>query len=313
MSSGFIISGQPCMKHFAMKLGQAIILSLNRSMYTWITTNSTQNPLNTSPKQNAVIAFCIAQNINIIYLDMYNFLGSSNYTAPHVATVQSFIQLCTNNNITVYALAGDTDWSLPATLSFIQNSIITNIQNYNAASTVGQRFAGFTLDVEYWTDVGQTPTDGLTGLLTVIKTMQSALHMPVGCFAPFYLKDATNARTPVSYLGATKQEGAFLLDVADNVVVGAYRNTAAFNNGNGQDGQITLFQPWYDYAKANNITGKLYLGTETTNISPNYTTFFSKTKVAMETQLTISTAAFTDHTVFRGNVVDSYDGWKAMS
>jgi hypothetical protein len=104
------------------------------------------------------------------------------------------------------------------------------------------------------------------------------------------------------------------MDTADLVAVGTYRNHAA-DNGQDGPGQISLFQPWYDYAEIEGRNFALLVGSETTNVSPSYITYYGMTKAAMETEHTAISSAFQVGTdaVFHGQCVHSYDGWKAMT
>ena len=287
------------------------ILKTQRSIFAYVSTDHTQDPLYTTASQTAFINFCVAQNITAIYLDMYNYLGSSNYSISHQTTVQTFISAATANNISVWAYGGATNWTLASTQSFINTAIIANINTYNAASTASQKFSGFILDVEYWTDNTQTSASGLSGLIGLINNMRSSMSIPIACYLPFYFMNDDADWPMLSYNGKTKYPGAHLMDNADSVTVACYRNTALDNPGIGQSGQITLFQPFYNYAMANNIKN-VYLTSETTNISPSYSTYYGLGKTYMESQYTLELAAFPKRNVMAGISIDSYDGWRAM-
>ena len=175
------------------------------------------------------------------------------------------------------------------------------------------RFDGFIFDVEYWTDVNQQASVSCPALCDLMNNIRKTLHMPIGCFGAFYLKDNTATRPSFLYQGKLAQDGEFLMDNADFVVVGAYRNHAQ-DNGTDGPGQISLIQPWYDYAKQVDKNDLLYCGSETTNVSPSYVTYFGMTKAVMETEHTLISNQFTvtANSVFVGQAVHSYDGWKVM-
>lgn len=305
MSSRFVYSNS---YNYSFCLPNLTLTVFNRAMFVWVTLNSEQDPLFSIQSRAALINFCIDNQINTLFLDMYNYLGSSNYSLPHVSTMQSFISEASSNNIEVYALAGATDWSIPATYGWIETNIINKIIDYNSASSVNQKFSGFILDVEYWLDAGQTSQNGLSGLCNLIVNMKSALSLPVAVFSSFYLQGT--GRPNVTYNSLSKSEAEHLMDVADFVVVGAYRDTAEINLIDDVAGQIGLFEPWYNYAIINDSI--LYMGVET-NSSLEYDTFFEETKSYMEEQLLISKNYFANKNIFIGQAIHSYDGWKVMA
>lgn len=278
---------------------------LERAMYAWGTDH-----VATQGARDTFISFCTTHDVDTVFLDMYGMLGSSNYSAPNVAAVQDLVGRfkALGAGKKVYALAGDVDWSTTATHAWIAANITQKIVDYNAASTASQRFDGFHLDVEYWTGA-QATTDALSGMSALVTDMRASLGH-VGMFTAFYLVDDTNTRPSVLFNGKTQQDGKHLLDMADHVVVGTYRDTADVNLVDDVDGIINLIQPWYDYALAN--SKPVYSGVETTNVAPSYITFFGQTKAAMETQIDLANAAFTGN-VYLGLAVHSYAGWSALS
>src|SRR5438874_1471922 len=171
---------------------------------------------------------------------------------------------------------------------------------------------GFMLDVEYWQKPAQNPAaTNLPGLCDLIKPIRSRTDgLPIGCFAAFYLVGP--ARTPVAYNCSTKADGDHLMDMANFVVVGAYRNHA--QDLDGAPGQITLFQPWYDYARQQGKNIGLQCGSETVNAQANIT-YYGATKAWMEAQHTLIARAFMSNTnsVFMGQSVQNYDGSRVMT
>lgn len=287
--------------------------NLNRSMFVWVTSQASQDPLDTDNDQNALLTFCGTNKINVLFLDMWLYLGGSNWTSTKLTRLRTFLDAAHRSGIKVFALTGNIDWAINQ--SWVMKNIVQNLQWFNEQSTnPAQRFDGVMLDVEYWTDSNQTSAVSLPGLCDLIKAFQSRLNLPVGVFTGFYLKDDTSTWPSVTYNGKTAQDGEHLMDTADFCVVGTYRDHAQ-DNGTDGPGQITLFQPWYDYASQSGKNFGLYVGSETTNVTPTYITYFGVTKTAMETEHTLISNAFqvTSNSVFMGQAVHSYDGWKAMS
>jgi hypothetical protein len=286
--------------------------NLGRAMFVWVTSNSTQDPLGTDAKQQSLLNFCGTNGVNVIFLDVWLYVCGSNWDATKLARMQKFVDAAHKSGIRVYALAGNTDWAINQ--SWVTKNVVYNLAFYQAEATIPtQKFDGVVLDVEYWTDNLQDPTVSCPALCDLMSMMRKNLSMPVGCFAAFYLKDNTATRPSFSYKGKTAQDGEHLMDNSDFVVVGAYRDHAADNLTDGP-GQVTLFQPWYDYASQSGKNFALMCGSETTNVSPSYITYFGVTKAAMETEHTVISNAFRvgGNSVFWGQCVHSYDGWKAM-
>lgn len=283
-----------------------------RSIFIWGTTDEITSDTN---KQN-ILNWCRDRGINTVYLDIWRFLGGANWTTANKDNVAEFIDAAHKSGIEVYAMAGNVDWAVNQ--AWVNKNVIWPIQKYNAmhnASFPKSRFDGIVLDVEYWTDeVTYPPATNLPGLCDLVKSIQTKTNLPVGVFSAFYLKDNTGTRPNITYNGKTAQDGEHLMDTCDFVVVGAYRDTANTNPGNGQPGQIQLFQPWYDYAKTVGKNLSLYCGLETINVLPDYITYYSQTRTFMEGEQTTISNQFQVMTdsVFLGAAIHDYLGHKAM-
>ena len=287
--------------------------NLDRGMFVWVTSSASQDPLDTDTDQTALLNFCGTNKVNVLFLDMWVYLGGANWTATKLSRLRQFLDVAHKSGIKVYALTGNIDWAINH--SWVMKNIVQNLQWFNEqATSPTQKFDGVMLDVEYWTDTNQTSAVSLPGLCDLIKAFQNRLGLPVGVFTGFYLKDNTSTWATVDYNGKNAQDGEHLMDVADFCVVGTYRDHAS-DNGTDGPGQISLFQPWYDYASQSGKNFGLFAGSETTNVSPAYITYFGATKASMETEHTLISNAFqtTSNSVFMGQAVHSYDGWKAMS
>jgi hypothetical protein len=288
--------------------------NLARAMFVWVTSNASQDPLDTDTDQQTLINFLGTVGCNVIFLDMWQYLGGANWTNTKRDRMRQFVDRAKRSGCKVYALAGNVDWGVNQ--SWVMTNIVSPIVAFNAMSQdISGCFDGILFDVEYWTDENTyPPATNLPGFCDLVKATKRITHLEVGCFAAFYLKDNTGTRPSVSYNGKSAQDGEHMMDVCDFVVVGAYRDHAQ-DNGTDGPGQISLFQPWYDYASARGRNLGLYCGSETTNVSPAYVTYYGASKAAMEVQHTLISNRFrvTDNATFLGQAVHSYDGWKAMS
>lgn len=278
----------------------------HRAMFAWVTATASQDPLDTDNDQQNLLNFCGTVGCNVVYLDMWRYLGGSNWTAAKVARMKLFIDAANRSGIQVMALAGNFDYG--QNHAWVMKNVVEPVIAYNLLCTKSsEQFDGIILDVEYWTDeVAYPPADHLPGLCDLVKAIKVRTNLRVGLFSAFYLKDSSSTRGAITYNGKSAQDGEHMMDVADFVVVGAYRDTASAI----QD----VFQPWYDYASQSGLNLQLVCGVETTDVSPSSITFYGQGKAAMETQLASvsGTYSVTGNSSFVGFSVHSYDGWKAM-
>lgn len=287
--------------------------NLGRGMFVWVTTNSSQDPLSTDQKQQALLNFCGTQGVNYVFLDIWNYLGGANWTTTKLTRLRLFIDAAHRSGIKVWALAGNIDWG--TNHSWVATNIIKNLLWFQTHTTNhAHNFDGIMLDAEYWTDEQLDAAANCAGLCDLMRAFRTTLNIPVGCFTGFFLKDNTATRASFTYNGKFAQDGEHLMDNSDLTVVGAYRDHAE-DNGTDGPGQNTLFQPWYDYASQSGKNLPLMCGSETIDISPSYVTYFSGSKATMEAQHTIISNLFrvSTNSTFVGQSVHSYDGWKAMS
>lgn len=289
--------------------------NLARAMYLW-------NPSSTIDTDNhlqTLLNFCCNNGVNVVFIDFYSYLGGANWTAARLTRMQTALDNMHKSGIRVYALSGDVSWTYNQ--QWVLKNLVQPYMRYqNVATSVTHRFDGWSVDLEYWTDANQQASVACPQLCDFIRALKEITGQPVGAFAAFYLKDNTGTRPSFSYQGKTAQDGEFIMDNADFVVVGAYRNHA---NDNGTDGpgQITFFQPWYDYAKQAGKNIGLYCASETQNQQPAYITYFGMTRTQMEAQHALISAAFAPAgtlaapigSVFLGQAIDEYVSWAAMS
>lgn len=279
-----------------------------RGMYLWVPA-APNNPLDTLAEQQTIITFCGTYYVNCIFLDIYRYLGGDNWSNNNVLVIRHFLEACHASGIQVHAVAGDVGYGTAQ--NWVMTNIVRPVSDFNAkARYSSQRFDGLHYDVEYWTDeVTYPPATNLPGLcdLMVATRRVCGPGFKVSCFSASHLKDNTATRTVVTYRGNDKQDGAHMMDVADFVVVATYADSGA--------NQITLFQPWYDYASVAGVNAQLFAASETTNVAPGSITYYGDTKTNMATAHAAIASAFRagGNSVFLGQVVHDYVGWSAMT
>lgn len=279
-----------------------------RGMYVYIdAVNSATDPLSTDTRMQNLINFCGNNNVNLLYLDMFRYLGASNWSNTNVSQVRKFISAAKQSTISVQAYAGDTTWGLSNIQPWVITNIFRNFKQYQTKVNTTEQFDGIHFDVEWWTDVNQTDSVSVPGYLSLLQNAKDDLNTKVSLFAAFFLKDNTSTYPSITYNGITAQPGAFLMDTADEVVVGAYRNTAS--------AQIPLFQPWFDYESLSATNScNLLCGVETANVTPSNITYFGQTKSVMEGQLaTVSSTFSANYPNFKGFAIDNYNSYSVMS
>jgi hypothetical protein len=266
----------------------------HRSIWVW-----TKEAIDTTNEQSDFIDFCVAQGCDTVFADAYGWIGGASWDP---VPLQQFIKSCGQAGITVYATWGNVDWGDPTVLSWVIANVVENYEEFQLLGDSTEQFSGMILDVEYWTDeVTYPPETNLPGLLDLVKNIQ-ARSIECGLFSAFYLKDNTSSRTDVTYDSKSAQDGEHMMDVADFIVVGSYRDTAS--------AQIATFKPWHDYAVGEGAF--LYAGIETTDVSPSEITYFGDSKSAMEEEQSIVSTEYSGSSTYLGIAVHDYVGWAAL-
>jgi len=291
--------------------------NLDRAMFVWIPqVGGASDPMSSDSNMQAVLNLCSSRGVNLIYLDVWQYLGGGNFTVAHAATIQKFIHYAHGSGIRVFALAGNYDWGHAQ--SWVEANILRRILEYNAlaagaTTNTGGAFDGLLFDVEYWTQSGYTTVEPM-GLCDLMVAAKRILSLPVGCFATQWLADPSSAALSFAYAGGPSQiEGLNLMACADFIVVGCYSNSSAT--------QITEFNNWFTAAAATGVGANfgLLCGSETgTGLgSASYWTGAPGALSTMETAHTAISNAFTaspnTNCPFRGQAIDPYASYSQMA
>lgn len=277
----------------------------HRAMFLW-----TKTSFDSDTEQQNILNFCNAQGCDTLYIDTYGWIGNSNWD---LTKLKQLILKAHASAIRVFALWGNVDWG--TNQAWVQEKIVRRYEAYQAIAATEEQFDGMILDVEYWTDEQNYPAStNLPGLCNLVKSIKGR-GIRCGLFAAFYLKDNEATRADVTYNGKAAQDGEHMMDCADFVVVGAYRDHADDGGSESGPGQNTLFEPWHDYASVSALGCGLYCGAETINVSPSYVTYYGGSKATMETELADVSNTWTgsSESVFKGIAVHDYVGWNALS
>lgn len=291
--------------------------NMDRAMFVWVPqVGGATDPLSSDANMNSVLSWCTNHGVNVIFLDMYQYLGGGNWSTTHAQTYQKFIHFAHASGIRVMALAGNTDWG--HNQQWVANNIIRHIAQYQAycvnnTTNPNGQFDGVMLDVEYWTVTGYTTTEPV-GLCDLMLAMKKVLNIPVGCAATQWLADGTSAALTFSYNGGpTQLEGLNLMDCADFVAVMAYYNSSTT--------QIATFQNWFNYAsqtgEADNIGLWCTSLTDSGQGTASYWTGAAGALATMETAHTAISSSFTaspnTNMSFRGQAINDYASYSQMT
>lgn len=284
---------------------------MDRAMFVWVgTPGSSADPLASDATCNTLLSFCVTVGVNVLFLDIWTYLGGANWSAARRNVVKKFISCANASGIRVMALAGNTDWA--HNQHWVAQNFVKRIAEFNAAGRLPAsgyseaRFDGVMYDVEYYTVGGYNSQVEVPGLCRLMESTRQVLQIPVGCFvSQFVLLFST-----VTYNGQAKPEGQHLVDWADHMAIACYSD-----NSSGAPGamQASWFQPWFDYAKSQPSAAGLWLGSETGLATPEG--YQGKTRTTMELSHTALAAQFAtaDSLAYRGICIDAYSTYSAMA
>jgi hypothetical protein len=261
----------------------------------------------------SLLNFCSSKGVNVLFLDIWGYLGGGNWSTAHFQSVQKFLHYAHASGIRVMALAGNTDWGVNQ--QWVARNIVRNLAQYqaladSASSTMdGASFDGVMLDCEYWT--GAYSATDVIGLCDLMQSMRTVLNLPVGCFTTQWLADSASAAITVTYKGVTQLEGLHLMDNSDFLAVGCYSNNSTT--------QIGMFQNWFDYAAQPGRNFGLWCGSETLSGlgSLSYWTGAPGALATLDAANTAISNAYTaapnTNAVFRGQSIHAYSSYSSMT
>jgi hypothetical protein len=302
--------------------------NLDRGMFVWLgTAGGSQDVLATTTLQQALLNWCSNHGVNVIFLDMWGYLGGGNWSTAHAATFQQFIHVAHASGIRVMALSGNNDWG--HNQQWVMNNVVRHIANYQAycdnnTTYPDAKFDGVCLDAEYWTlSGGYTVTEPI-GMCDLMVAMRRILNIPIGFCPTWWLADSSSAALSFSYAGGPVQlEGLNLMQVADFCVVQCYSNQVS---GAGNT-QVSMFQPWFNFASQTGLglNCGLFCASLTDSGQPAGTSYWtgqSGALAAMEANHTTIANTFmaapNTNACFRGQAIEQYnlagaDSYKDMT
>ena len=277
--------------------------------------------LNSPTARTELFAFCAPRQITDLFFQTHFDRKSQEpliYTLRHPAETEAFLKEANAHHVHIHALGGDPWDVLPKnhdrTLARV-DAFLT----FNQAAAADSRFAGLHLDIEphglpQWKSADNAEKCRLLTLMVELnRKIADKLHTQApgvlyGADITFWF-DKENAdgtpSYPVTFHGVTKDATKHLLDLADNVGIMSYRDSAE-----GRNGLIALVQRTIDYA--DHAHGRAFVGVKMANIGPQHESFFGHTEAEMNKELHKVDDAYQAHRGYAGLAYFMYSAYKAM-
>jgi len=263
-----------------------------------------------------IIQQAATYHFNTIYLTIDDYIpidtmpaGTAKQTAlaNFEGQLNSFVTLAAQNNISVDAEAGASDWAVPANIWRAQD-ILNFVASYNQSHAT--KFRGVQYDIEpyllplYSTD----PTTVLTQYVQMVEGLvntDKSLGLPLSLDIPHFYDDVIGWEPQITIDGITAYPYTQLLRLLnqlpnDKLLIMAYRNFAT-----GAGGTIDIAGT--EVREANGTNVKVIVGQETGNVPPSYVTFYSTSKNYLASQVAVVTSTFASDPSFGGIAIDYLD------
>lgn len=293
------------------------------------------NPLNrnaTTIKETATMLQ--SHQINAVYSDvgMYQTISNSKDTASQKKqlnnlknSLTTYIKIMNQHGITVYASAGDKEWSKPAQRK-IPVGILAFVQEYNA--THDTKFAGIEYDIEAYNQDGFPEAsmtekslvlmeylDTVDVLATQVKTYIASSKdkkFQLGFSIPYWFDNENKNIESLMWHDKTGPTLFHLMDRLNqlpqsNVVVMAYRNAAL-----GNDGVIYHSRTEVEYAQSKARNVAVIIGLETTSVEPAKITFYGKLQTELSSEVALINEEFDKTGVLGGIAINDLPGYQTI-
>ncbi|MBI3879772.1 MAG: hypothetical protein HY301_06870 [Verrucomicrobia bacterium] len=280
--------------------------------------------LTNAAERAQLVAFSRERRITEIFLQMHYARGSdergkysSTVPAADTPALRALLGEAHRAGLHVHALSGDPSYALrdkhDRPLAHVDA-----VLEFNAAASAGERFDGIHFDIEpHGLPAWKTSTDAeRTAILQQFVEVNARAaarlrgnpYVVFGVDLPFWFDkpaDDGSTRWPVTLNGRTQDATKHLGDLADNVVLMSYRNTAE-----GKNGLVALTERTVKDTAARRA--KVFVGVKMADIGPRMETFFGRTAKEMETETAKVTNAFGSERGFGGIAYFHYKAFREM-
>ncbi len=237
--------------------------------------------------------------------------------AAYFQAVENFVSAAHIRGIAVYVEGGSRDWAESAN-RWKGYALIDFVQAYNRAYP-GEEVKGLQYDVEsyllpsYTTDQVGTLTNFLAFIDEAARRMESenpTAHLSV--VIPHFYDSVQNWTPLISFDGSSSYTYTHLLQILQQdpnstVIVMAYRNSFAGNNGTEQLAGAEVAQ-----ATNGGYSTKVIVAQETGAVDPAYVTFHGLSKSDLYNALNQISSTFGQYSSYGGMAVDYLDPFLAL-
>jgi len=287
---------------------------------TWVWTPTMQL---TSAYMDSTISQAKINGINTIYLSVDSYLDifvmqkstdKEKQNTLFEKKLEYFISHANKLGIKVDAEAGWRNWAEPEN-SYKAFAVADFVKNFN--KTHENKFDGFQYDIEpYLLDSYKSdPTSVLKNFVKLVDDTQNFLSTSSLKFAvvvpDFY--DKNDKITPeFSYDGKSDYTFGHLLSILDkrpdsSIIIMSYRSFAT-----GHDGSIEISENEMKTAKAGNYQTKIIIAQETSEVLPQYITFYGTSKKRLSGEIMAINDAFNKYPNFNGIAIHYANAFLAL-
>ncbi len=278
----------------------------------------TEPLLTEGPERAELFAFCEERHISDLFWSVHFERKGRVQGVARAAELHAFIKAASAHGLHIHALTGDPSHVLVQNHDRVIERVDASVE-FNHASPEDERLAGVHFDIEphglpQWKGATLEEKSALLTLFVEVnvkaceRLRARAPHMLYGADITFWF-DKTSPEGgpvyPVTFKGVTKDATKHLLDVADNVGIMSYRNTAE-----GPNGIIALVTKTITYADT--AKGKAYVGVKMADIGPPMEGFYGQTEAAMQEALKPLRQGFAGHRGYVGIAYFMYGAYREM-
>lgn len=265
-----------------------------------------------------LFTFCEQRNITDLFWSVHYQRQGRAQGIARAAELHAFIKAASACGLKIHALGGDPSHTLSQNHPRVMERVDATIE-FNHATPEDERLAGLHFDIEphglpQWKKATLEEKCALLTQFVEInvkaceRLRSKAPNMLYGADITFWFDKASpegEPSYPVTFKGVTKDATKHLLDVADNVGIMSYRNTAE-----GKNGIISLVTKTITYADA--AKGRAYVGVKMADIGPPMEGFYGQTEAAMQEALKPVREAFAGHRGYAGIAYFMYGAYREM-
>lgn len=262
-------------------------------------------------------------HVSTVYTDISSYADYTEIQDPVerqakidklTASLRQFIDTFKQQRIEVRALAGNSDWGNPD-YWHLPEAVLTYVNTYNAGADPSQRLSGMQFDIEYYNDetFKEDKTANLTQYLGLTNTLiaeqvRADSTLPLGFTVPYWLDNENGNAPKIRFKGVQKTTMQHLVDQLNilqdgYITVMSYRNTVT-----GNDGVLKHAIQEVNYASTK-AHAKVYIGLETTDVTPKKITFYQKSKPDIVRAVSQIDKTLTSKPAFAGFTINDSEGF----